>query len=184
MTQEEYIEISQPLNGSYAGIGAYVDVSGEYLTIISAMPDSPAEQAGLKTGDEVIKVDGIDVTGTDPSIVLKSVKGIEGTDVLLTIQRPDTAETFDVTVTRKKIDLPSVGSEMLEGNIAYIYLSTFGETTDKELKAALTSLLKQNPKGLILDLRYNTGGILDTAIDVISQFIPDGIVMIEQQGYW
>lgn len=182
MTPEEYQEATTPLDGSYEGIGAYVDVSGEFLTVISAMPGTPAEEAGLKAGDEVVKVNGEDVTGQDPSVVLKSVKGPAGTDVTLTIQRTDAEEFFDVTITRQQIELSSVTSKMLDGNIGYIYLSTFGENTTDELKEALQTLLAEDPKGLILDLRYNSGGYLTTAIEVISQFVPEGVVMIEQQG--
>lgn len=182
MTPDEYQEASTPLDGSYEGIGAYVDVTGDYLTIISAMPGTPAEEAGLRSGDEVIAINGEDVTDVDPSVVLKSVKGPAGTDVTVTIQRPETSEVFDLTITRQKIELSSVTSEMKDGDIGYIYLSTFGETTSQELKDALETLLAQNPKGLILDLRYNSGGYLITAIEVISQFIDDGVVMIEQQG--
>ena len=182
MTPEEYIEASTPLDGSYEGIGAYVDTGGDFLTIISAMPGSPAERAGLKTDDAVIKVDGRDVTGIDPSVVLKSVKGPAGTSVTLTIQRPDVAEPFEVTITREKIELQSVTSEIIEGDIAYIAISTFGETTTAELRKALETLMDQNPKGLILDLRYNSGGYLITAIEVVSEFIPEGVVMYEEQG--
>lgn len=182
MDPEQYKEATAPLDGSYEGIGAYVDTSGKLLTIISPMPNSPAEAAGLKSGDEVIKVNGEDVTGQDPSVVLKSVKGPAGTDVTLTIHRSDPAKTFDVTITRKKIELLSVESKMLEEKIAYIALTTFGETTTDELKKALNTLLADNPKGLILDLRYNSGGYLNIAIEVISQFIPEGVLMIEQQG--
>lgn len=181
MDPDTYNQVTAPLDGSYEGIGASVDTSGDLLTIISAMPDSPAEAAGLKPGDAVIKVNGTDVTDTDPNIVLKSVKGPAGTDVTLTIQRENTPAPFDVTITRQKIDLKSVTSEMKDGDIAYVRISTFGETTTAELKTALESLLAQNPKGLILDLRYNSGGYLTTAIEVISQFISSGEVMYEQQ---
>jgi len=182
MDPEEYEEANAPLDGAYEGIGAYVDVGGEFLTIISPMPGSPAEEKGLEPGDEVIKVNGEDVTGVDPSIVLRSVKGPAGTDVVLTIHRPETDETFDVTITRQQIALESVSSEMLDGNIAYVYISVFSDTTGKELEKALTDLMEQNPKGLILDLRYNSGGYVNSAIDVMSQFIADGVVLIEQQG--
>ncbi len=180
MDPDTYNQVTAPLDGSYEGIGASVDTSGDLLTIISAMPDSPAEAAGLKPGDAVIKVNGTDVTKTDPNIVLKSVKGPAGTDVTLTIQRVDQPEPIDVTITRQKIDLKSVTSEMMDGNLAYVRISTYGESTTAELKTALESLLAQNPKGLILDLRYNSGGYLNTAIEVISQFIPSGVVMYEQ----
>jgi carboxyl-terminal processing protease len=181
MTPDEYKEATAPLNGSYEGIGAYVDVTGKLLTIVSPMKGSPAEAALLMAGDQIVKVDGKDVTNEDPSVVLTLVKGPAGTSVTLTIKRPGAADTFDVTIKRAKIDLKSVTYEMKDNNIAYIAMNTFGETTVDELKNALTTLMAQNPKGLILDLRYNGGGYLTTAIDVISQFIPDGVVMIEQE---
>jgi carboxyl-terminal processing protease len=182
MDPQTYEEATRPLDESYEGIGAYVDVTGDYLTIISPMPGSPAEGAGLKPGDKIIQIDGKDMTGIDPSVALQSVLGASGTEVTLTIRRDDTSETFDVTITRAKIDLPSVSSKMLDNNIAYIAISTFGENTNNLLEKALKDLLAQNPKGLILDLRYNTGGYLTTAIEVISQFIPSGVVMYEQEG--
>lgn len=181
MDPDTYNLVTAPLDGSYEGIGASVDTTGELLTIISAMPESPAEAAGLKPGDAVVKVNGTDVTKTDPNVVLKSVKGPAGTDVTLTIQRVNLPDPFDVTITRQKIDLKSVTSEMEDGGIAYVRISTFGETTTAELKTALSTLMAQNPKGLILDLRFNSGGYLTTAIEVISQFIPSGVVMYEQE---
>ncbi len=182
MDPEEYKEINAPLDGSYEGIGAYVDVSGEWLTIISPMPDSPAEEKGLRPGDEVIKVNGEDVSGIDPAIVLRSVKGPAGTDVTLTIRRPETNEELEFTITRQEIKLESVVGEMLEENIAYVYVSTFGNNTADELRKTLKTLLEQNPDGLILDLRYNSGGYVDAAVDVMSEFIAEGVVLIEQEG--
>lgn len=182
MDPEEFKQANMPLEGSYTGIGAWVDTTGDYLTIVSPMPGSPAEEAGLLPGDEIIAIDGEDVTSTDPSIVLQSVLGPEGTTVVLKVHRPDTSETLEFTIVREKIEIPSIESKMLDENIAYIYLSTFGESTTNDLKQALDELLAQNPDGLILDLRNNTGGYLDTAIEVVSQFIPDGVVMIEKLG--
>lgn len=181
MNPEQYQEATTPLDGSYEGIGAYVDVTGKLLTIISPIPGSPAESAGLKSGDTVIKVNGEDVTGQDPSVVLKSVKGPSGSEVTLTIQR-DEEDPFEVTIVREKIELSSVISEMREDGIAYVALTTFGENSGAELQTALTDLMDQNPKGLVFDLRYNSGGYLTTAIEVLSQFIADGVVMYEQQG--
>jgi len=179
---DEYAEATMPLEGSYGGIGAYVDASGDFLTIISPMPGSPAEEAGLRAGDMVIAVDGKDVTGVDPNIVLKSVRGDEGTSVILTIKREDKAEPFDVTIQREIITIASVEYRMLDENIGYIGLLQFADTTTADLKKALKDLLAEEPVGLILDLRNNGGGYLDTAIEVVSQFIPSGRVMIEQLG--
>ncbi len=182
MTPEEYTQANMPLTGSYEGIGAWVDSSGKVLTIVSPMTGSPAEKAGLKAGDEIIAVDGKSVMGIDPSVVLRSVLGPADTTVTLTIHRPDPESTMDVTITRSKISLPSIENKMLDNNIAYIALYTFGDTTTADLKKALTELLAQNPKGLILDLRDNGGGYLNTAIEVVSQFIDSGVVMYEDQG--
>jgi len=182
MDPETFIEATRPLDGSYEGIGAYVDVTGDYLTIISPMPGSPAEAAGLKAADRVIMIDGKDMTGVDPSVALKSVLGPAGSKVILTIQRGEENEVLEFTITRATIDLPSVEGKMLDNNIAYISISTFGENTTSLLKESLRELLAKDPKGLILDLRYNTGGYLVTAIEVISQFIPEGVVMYEVAG--
>lgn len=182
MTPEEYDQATMPLDGSYTGIGAWVDTSGEFLTIISPMAGSPAEAAGIKSGDQIIAVDGVDVTKTDPSVVLQSVLGPEGTTVVLTVRRPETNETLDFSIIRARITIPSIESEILDGDIAYIYLATFGENSSQDMIDALTALLAQNPKGLIFDLRDNSGGYVDTAIEIISQFIPEGAVMIEKLG--
>lgn len=182
MTPDEYKQASMPLAGGYEGIGAYVDATGKYLTIVSPMAGSPAETAGLKAGDEIIAIDGKDMTGTDPNIVLQSVLGPSGTSVVLSIHRPDPDSTFDVTITRAKIVVPTIESKMLDNNIAYIALATFGDTTTDDLKKALNELMAQNPKGLILDLRNNGGGYLNTAIEVVSQFVGDGVVMYEQEA--
>jgi carboxyl-terminal processing protease len=170
------------MDGEYEGIGAWVDTTGDYVKIVSPMPGSPAEKAGLKANDIIIKVDGEDMTGIDGNLVLRRILGPAGTDVTLTIQREGLDAPFDVTITRAKIIIPSVEGKMLDGNIAYIQLFTFGEKTTGELKTKLRELMAQNPKGLILDLRNNGGGYLNTAIEVVSQFIDKGVVMYEEYG--
>ncbi len=139
-TQMYLKQQSTPLEGEYDGIGAWVDVNGEYVTIISPMPGSPAEEAGLQPDDQVIAVDGDDKTGIDGNIVLRDILGEAGTQVTLTILRPSTMETFDVTLTRKKIEIPSVTSEMIEDNIAYIQLINFGDKTHSDLRNQLKDL--------------------------------------------
>jgi carboxyl-terminal processing protease len=182
MSPEEYKQATMPLDGSYEGIGAYVDSSSDFLTIITPMVGSPAEAAGLKAGDEITAVDGKDMAGIDPNIVLQSVLGPSGSSVVLTVHRPDPESTFDVTIKRAKIVVPTLESKMLDEKIGYIALASFGDTTTDDLKKALTELMAQNPKGLILDLRNNGGGYLTTAIEVVSQFVGDGVVMYEQEA--
>jgi len=173
MDPDEFRQASIPLEGEYEGIGAWVDPDAEYLTIVSPMPDSPAERAGLKPGDQIIAIDGEDMTGIDGNLVIRKVMGPAGTRVTLTILREGVAEPFDVGLIREKIIVPSVVSEMLDGEVAYIQLISFGEDTTAELKDALKDLLARDPVGLVLDLRNNGGGTLDTAIEVASQFIDE-----------
>lgn len=165
----------------YEGIGAWVDTTGDFLTIISPMPGSPAEKAGLKPNDKIIAVDGDDMTGIDGELVRQRVIGPKGSTVRLTILR-ENEEPFDVVIERAGIIVPTVDSKMLDGQIAYIQLFTFGADTSKDLRNALETLLSDDPVGLILDLRNNGGGYLDTAIEVVSEFIGEGVVMYEEYG--
>ena len=179
---DEYQDEVESSAGEYQGIGAYVDVTGDYVKISSTMPGSPAEEAGLRTGDLVIAVNGEDVTGIDPSVVLLDIRGPEGTSVKLTIRRDD-EEPFDVDVERRRIETASVEGEMLENNIAYISMSQFGDKTTQELRDMLDELMKNDPAGLILDLRGNGGGWLTTAVDTASEFLPFGtLVLVEKEG--
>ncbi len=171
------------LNGEeYEGIGAWVDTTSEYLTIISPMPGSPAEKAGLQSGDQIMAIDGEDMTGVDSELVRQRVLGPKGSKVTLTIRREGVEEPFDVVVTRGAILTPTIESKMLEDNIAYVRLYTFGDSTSRDLRKALKTLMAQKPDGLVLDLRYNGGGYLDTAIEVASEFIGDGVIAFEEYG--
>ncbi len=182
MDPDEFRQINADLGEQYEGIGAYVDITGAYLVIISPMPGSPAEKAGLKAGDTVMKVDGEDMTGVDGNLVLKHILGPAGSQVTLTLQRNGEKDPIDVTIRRAKITVVSVQGEMLDNGIGYIQLSSFGGSTTQELVKAIQNINAQNPKGLILDLRNNGGGYLDTAIEVVSQFVKDGIVVTEEYG--
>lgn len=180
---EHYETTQSQLQGEeYEGIGAWVDPRDEYLTIISPMPGSPAEEAGLRPGDQIVGIDGEDMTGIDPELVRQRVIGPRGTSVLLTVRRTGMEGTFDVEIQRASIVVPSVEARMLEDNVAYVRLLTFGADTNRDLRAGLRDLMAQNPTGLILDLRFNGGGYLETSIDVASQFIEDGIIAYEEFG--
>jgi carboxyl-terminal processing protease len=181
MDPVEYSDFTAPLEG-YSGIGAWVNTEGEYLTITEPMKNSPAETAGLKSGDQIIAIDGVDMTGTLAELARQKVLGQAGTQVVLTILREGVEQPFDVAVTRAQITIPSTEYKMLDNNIAYIRLNSFNNTTGEDLHAALKELLAQNPKGLILDLRYNGGGYLNEAILVGSEFLPDGVVAYEESG--
>jgi len=180
MTPEEFKQANESMEGEYEGIGAWVDITGDYVEIISPMRGSPAAEAGLQPNDKVIGIDGEDMTGIPGDLVLQRILGQAGTDVTITIQRGD--EVFEVTITREHIVVPTVDYEMLDDNIAYVALYNYGDNSTDQLRAALQALLAQNPDGLIFDLRDNGGGYLNTAIEVVSEFIGDGVVMYEQYG--
>jgi carboxyl-terminal processing protease len=182
MDPDQFREANTEMQGDYEGIGAWVDTTGEYMVITSPMPGSPAEKAGLKNGDTIIAVDKEDMTHVDGTLVLRKVLGPAGTQVTLTILRKGVEKPFDVTITRAKIILASVESKMVGNNIAYIHVINFADDTNQELEKALQALLAKKPKGLILDLRNNPGGYVKTAIEVVSQFIPAGVVMYEEHG--
>jgi carboxyl-terminal processing protease len=182
MDPQDFEQANAGLEGEYEGIGAYVDTTTEYLTITSPMPGSPAERAGLRPGDQVVAIDGEDMTGIPGEAVRLKIVGPAGTIVRLTILREGAAELLEFDVTREKITVKSASGEMLEGGIAYVQVTTFGARTKPELLETLTDLIKQKPGGIILDLRNNGGGYLQTAVDVTSQFVDDGVVLYEQYG--
>lgn len=181
MAPTEFETLNRQMQG-YDGIGAYVSTDGDFLTVIEPITGSPAEAAGLRSGDEIVAIDGEDMNGVLPEIARTKVLGPAGSSVILTIRREGVDEPFDVEITRAHVVIPSVESEMLEGQIAYVSLSTFGETSAEELSDAIQNLLTNQPNGLILDLRNNTGGYLDSAIDVGSLFLADGIIAYEEYG--
>ena len=182
MDPDQYRQANLPLEGSYEGIGAWVDGTRDYLTIVSPMPGSPAEEAGLLPGDQIIAIDGEDMTGIDGNLVIRKVLGPAGTSLTLTVYREGEGEPFDVTLKRAKIIVPALEYEMLDGDIGYIKLYNFSEKATQDFAAALEDLLEQEPAGLILDLRNNPGGERDSAVEITSQFIDEGVIMYQEYG--
>ena len=175
--------------GQFEGIGAYIDYADDKLTIASPIEGSPAERAGLLTGDIVVKVDSTELApllnGLDrnqaTTKAVSLIRGPKGSMVQLTVRRPATNETLEFAIRRDAVPLISVRSKLVD-QIAYIQISEFKETTTAELDQALNELLPQQPRGIVLDLRNNPGGLLPTAQDVLGRFLPDGTALIEEFG--
>jgi carboxyl-terminal processing protease len=182
MDPQNYADANASLDGSYEGIGAYVDTTTTFLTVISPIPGSPAEKAGLQSGDQVMAIDGEDMTGITAEAARLKVLGPAGTAVHLSILREGETDLLEFEITRAKIVIASASGKMLENDIAYVQVTTFGSNTTPELLAALKDLMAKNPKGIILDLRNNGGGFLSTAVEVASQFQGEGVVLYEQYG--
>ena len=178
----EYETQSSSLQGEYEGIGAYVDLEGDYLTIVSPISGSPADLAGIHPGDKVIAIDGEDMTGVAPEEARLKVLGPEGSQVTLTVEREGEPEPLEFVITRARINIKSAEGEMLENEIAYIDINTFGDKTSAELQSTLDTLLKENPKGIIIDLRNNPGGYLHTSVEVTSEFLEEGAILFEEYG--
>lgn len=182
MDPQVYETEQSSLQGSYEGIGAIVDTTGDYLTIVSPIQGSPADKAGVKPGDKVIAIDGQDMSGVDPEQARQKVLGPKGTQVTLTIARKDVQTPIEFTITRDAITVRSAEGKMLDNGIAYVDINQFGDKTTAELRETLDKLLAQHPKGIVLDLRNNPGGYLNTAIEVASEFIDRGVVVYEKHG--
>jgi carboxyl-terminal processing protease len=182
MDPKTFEDANAGLAGEYEGIGAWVDTTSDYLTVISPIPGSPAEEVGLKPGDKIIAIDGEDMTGIDAELVRQKVLGPAGSTVVLTIAREGEPEALDFSITREKIVVKSASGEMLEDGIGYVQITTFGDKTTPELRATLKDLMAQNPRGLVIDLRNNGGGYLQTSVEVASEFIGEGVILYEQYG--
>ena len=180
MDPADYQLSTTTLSGQFEGIGAMLEPAGNYLRVVSPFPGSPAEKAGLQPGDVIVQVDGQDVGSLGETQTIMRVRGPAGTTVHLSILRGNSQTPLEFDIVRAKITVPSVESKMLDGNIAYVKLNDFGESTPAEMQTALTTLMAQKPAGLLLDLRGNPGGYVTTAIAVASQFIPDGVIMRER----
>ena len=182
-TPLETTDLNNSLAGAFDGIGAYVDTRGAYLTITETIPGYPAAKAGLQSGDQIIAVNGQDVTGMDPDIVrLTKVMGPAGTSVQLTIQRAGVDKPLQFTITREHIVIPFVTSKMLANNLAYIQVTQFGDTAASDFHNQLSQLMAQNPAGMILDLRNNPGGYLNAAVSIASEFINHGVIVSEKNS--
>lgn len=175
-TSEEYEDFMERTKGSYAGVGMWVtiDEDDNQIVIIKAFEGSPAFEAGIMAGDKIVKVDDMDVDGSSMDKAVAHMRGEPGTDVRVTILRD--GDTEEYTLTRAVVEIPDLEYEMLEDNMGYIWLYQFDEKSDQNFKAALSDLKGQGMKGLIIDLRGNPGGLLESCVNIADMLLPEGLI--------
>lgn len=176
ISKEDFESYKISTSGNYAGIGAKTSVDpDDYLIyIVSAYENSPAAKAGLTAGDKIVKVNGTSVSYDNYADAIDMIRGKEGTSITLTIKRG--TETFDAEVTRENVDVPTVGGTILDNNIGYIKIEGFEAVTYDQYKAVYDNLRKQGITSLIIDLRNNPGGLLDTVSKIADDIIPEGVI--------
>jgi carboxyl-terminal processing protease len=176
---EELIEIQQKNEGFYYGIGAYISQSAtdDFCIITGTIKDTPAEEAGLRAGDIIYKIDGVLAQGMETTEVVSLIKGEEGTTVTLTLIREGENDYLEIPVERRKIESPTVNSEMLENNIGYIQITEFDDVTTDQFTEALAECKGNDMSGLIIDLRNNPGGNLTTVCDIARMILPKGMIV-------
>ena len=178
LTSEAYERAQEQLRGTYQGIGAFV-VLEDGKIVLSPMRGSPAEAAGLEAGDVTLEVDGVPVEDRTLQDIVDSVRGPVGTKLKLLVERAAEEEPLEFNVIRGDIDMVSVDRSLFPGAIGYIYIADFQENTPDELLDMLEELQQVDMLALILDLRNNSGGSLESAHQVVSQFLPGGVFMYE-----
>lgn len=186
MDDENFKAFMQQTEGSFGGVGIVMGFPQEGVCqVMSVMENTPSAAAGIQPKDEIIKIDGADVSTMQPEEMAAKVRGDEGTQVVLTVRRQG-QEDFDVALTRAIIPLTTAKGTMIEGtNIGYIRIASFSENTGKEFAKELSALKEQNMGGLIVDLRANPGGLITSCVEIANQLVPAGeiVSMTDRSGH-
>ncbi|MCB5246613.1 MAG: S41 family peptidase [Candidatus Cloacimonetes bacterium] len=182
-TKSEYEDFTTSTKGSFGGLGIQIDKIGDYVTVISPIEGTPAFKMGITAGDKIIRVDDKSIVGASTEEAIKYMRGEVGTTVVITISRPGVSKPLEFKITRETIKIKSVPySFKLDNGAGYIRLSQFNENTTLELRSALAALETEGINGLIIDLRWNPGGLLDQAVDTVNEFIGSGKLVVETKG--
>ena len=179
-TQEEYQDLlEQEVTGSFSGIGATLqqDRKTKQVTVVSVQEGSPAEKAGLQSGDVVVEADGYQASDMELSEFVQHVHGEEGTSVHLVVQREGVSGQMEFDITRSKVETQTVTSDMLNDKIGYLKISEFTNNTPKQFEAALEELENQDMQGLVVDLRNNPGGMLTAVTEILDDILPEGMIV-------
>ena len=182
-TKEEYKNLMESSTGVYCGIGASVSQNVEtgIVTIVKPFVTGPAYEAGILPNDIIYEVDGVSVTGKDLTEIVSRMKGEAGTTVDITVLRDGEEDPLKFTVNRRTIETPTIEYKMLEDKVGYISISEFDEITAQQYRKALKELDAQGMKGLVIDLRNNPGGQLDTVVDMLDRMLPEGLIVYQEK---
>lgn len=183
LTPEEVARQRTDISGSFFGIGAQVGTEDGLPVIIAPFDGSPADQAGVKAGDIIIEVDGVDVTSMTLGDTVERIRGERGTEVILTVFRPDISESLEISIIRDEIKIPAASWALIPGtDVALIRLSQFSANLDDNVIEAVQEAEEAGATRLILDVRNNPGGLLEQAIKVTSEFLKDGDVLLQEDA--
>jgi len=182
---DDFRQLSEATTGNYSGLGIQIDVRGGWITVIAPLPDTPAERAGIQTGDRIVELDGQSTEGWNQEKAVKELRGPVGAKADLLIRRTGIDEPMKFNLTRATIHIRSVDPRitmMLDDRVGYIALSPVSESSAREVATAIDTLLKQGMKSLIFDLRLNPGGLLDQGVAVSDLFLDPGKAIVETRG--
>lgn len=189
MEAAEYKELQDDTQGSFGGLGIHISIRDNFVTVVAPMEDTPGFKAGILTGDRIVKIDGKSTEKMSLPEAVKNLRGEPGTEVSLTIQRPSTGMVKDLKLKRAVINIDLVKDingkkefPLGENKIGYIRIVQFGEKTGADLETAIQKLKSQGMQTLVLDLRWNPGGLLDQAVDVCEKFLPRGKLVVSTEG--
>lgn len=177
MNEKEFSDFKEKSQGNYMGVGIQVGVKDNKIVVVSPIEGGPAEKAGIKTGDVILKINGEPVSGEELDKAVSMMKGTTKENIKLTLYREGKGE-FDVDVMRDVVKTVNIKSEMINGDIGYIEVLAFDEGTAKDFETQLKALEDQGMKGLILDLRGNPGGFMKECVDLVSNFVPKNKVIV------
>lgn len=172
----------QEISGSFGGVGMEIDVKNNILTVVAPLPNTPAAQAGIQTGDKILDINGTSTQGLSADEAVSDIRGKNGTKVTVTIQTGDN-KPRDITLTRTTINVPTVVWKMLDDNgkhIAYIQAYEFNSNIDPQFKTAIQQIEKSNADAIVLDLRGNPGGLLDSAVDLAGYWVNKGQLVVSE----
>ncbi|MGG5460349.1 S41 family peptidase [Clostridium sp. B9] len=177
MNEKEFKDFKEKSQGNYMGVGIQVGVKDNKIVVVAPIEGGPAEKAGIQTGDVIVKINDVPVSGEELDKAVSMMKGTTKENIKLTLYREGKGE-FDVNVMRDEIKTVNVKSEMINGDIGYIEVLAFDEGTAKEFETQLKALEEKGMKGLILDLRGNPGGFMKECVDLVSNFVPKDKVVV------